>query len=166
MFNHKKWKEMEMIISSCNQFISHKWVEPPKFEDKNRQVNSTQSILCQTNLLWKLYHHNPYNGHIYWSYLTGNVHFVSQTSTGTQPSLYNSELTNKFFSLIYITSDVSFWITYFAAISLLIMITLIVRYLMLYTVKNSIQISLLTAPFNQSQTTKTLNQTHHAFLIN
>ena len=56
----------------------------PKVEDKNRQVNSTQSILCQTNLLWKLCHHNPYNGHIYWSYLTGDVHFVSQTITSTQ----------------------------------------------------------------------------------
>ena len=28
-------------------------MEPPKVEDKNRQVNSTQSILFQTNLLWE-----------------------------------------------------------------------------------------------------------------
>ena len=73
-----------MIISSCNQSISHKWVEPPKVEDKNRQVISTQSILFQTNLLWKWYHHNPYNGHTYWSHLMGNVHLVSQTSNSTQ----------------------------------------------------------------------------------
>ena len=73
-----------MIISSCNQSISHKWVEPPKVEDKNRQVISTQSILFQTNLLWKWYHHNPYNGHTYWGYLTAYVHLVSQTSTSTQ----------------------------------------------------------------------------------
>ena len=28
-------------------------MEPPKVEDKNRQVNSTQSILFQSNLLWE-----------------------------------------------------------------------------------------------------------------
>ena len=72
---------MKLIIWSCNRTISHKWIEPSKVEDKNRQVNSTQSILFQTNLLW---HHNPYNGHTYSSYLTGNVHFVSQTITSTQ----------------------------------------------------------------------------------
>ena len=59
-------------------------MEPLTVEDKNRQVNSTQSILFQTNLFWKWYHHYPYNGHIYWSYLTGNVHFVSKASTSSQ----------------------------------------------------------------------------------
>ena len=44
---------MEMIPSTCNQSISLKWMEPPKVEDKNREVNSTQSILFQSNLLWE-----------------------------------------------------------------------------------------------------------------
>ena len=45
---------------------------------------STLSTSFQTNLLWEWYHHYPYNGNIYWSYLTGNVHLVSQTSTSSQ----------------------------------------------------------------------------------